>query len=162
MEVMVMSALPEPGQQLQSSGRIAVAGVYRSGKDTANFILGKLRKAHADVVAINPNADAIGGEPCYRSLDAVPGGVDAVFIATRPEDTEQIVQDCARLKIRKVWMHRSFGEGSVSAEAAAFCRANGISVIDGACPAMYIEPDVGHRCFKWILGMTGKLPRSLA
>jgi uncharacterized protein len=36
-------------------------------------------------------------------------------------------------------MHRSFGQGSVSNEATAYGRANGITVIDGGCPLMY-EP----------------------
>lgn len=49
-------------------------------------------------------------------------------------------------------------EGSVSEEAAAFYRANDISVIAGACPMMYLKPDVGHSCLRFILAVTGGLP----
>ena len=65
---------------------------------------------------------------------------------------------CARLGIRRVWMHRSFGAGSMSRAAADFCRAKGITVIEGACPMMFCEPvDVPHKCARWLLRITGSL-----
>ncbi len=40
------------------------------------------------------------------------------------------------------------------------CRSAGISVIPGACPMMFCEPvGLGHRCIRWILRLTGNLPR---
>ena len=48
---------------------------------------------------------------------------------------------------------------SVSPEAVAFCRAQGIAVIAGACPMMYVRgADLGHRCMRWLLRLTGGLP----
>lgn len=45
----------------------------------------------------------------------IPGGVDAVVIATRPEVAEATMGKCAGLGIKHAWMHRpAFGAGSVS------------------------------------------------
>jgi predicted CoA-binding protein len=76
--------------------------------------------------------------------------------------TDEIVRQCAELGIRRVWMHRSFGEGSVSQTAVDFCRKNQIAVIPGGCPMMFCEPvDFGHKCMRWILSLTGGLPRKI-
>ena len=69
------------------------------------------------------------------------------------------MRECVDLGIRRVWMHRAFGRGSVSAEATAYGRQHGISVIDGGCPCMF-EPtvDPGHkvmRVFSKRIAVTG-------
>jgi hypothetical protein len=48
----------------------------------------------------------------------------------------------------------------VAAPARPVGRRGGMLVIDGACPLMYLEPvDFFHKCARWILGVTGRLPR---
>jgi len=40
-------------------------------------------------------------------------------------------------------------------------RQNGIAVIAGACPMMYVPPvDFAHKCFKFVLRITGGLPKT--
>ena len=57
-------------------------------------------------------------------------------------------------------MHGGFGSASVSAEAHAYCRENGIASIAGACPLMYgPTSDGGHRFMRSMLGLFGKLPK---
>ncbi len=141
--------------------KIAVVGVSRT-EGTANGIYDRMKERGYEVFAINPNATEIKGDPCYPDLKSVPGGVDAVMIATRPEITEQIVEECVELEIPHVWMHYNalFGESnsSVSETAVTLCRDNGINVIPGGCPLMFGQTaDFGHKCMRWILGVTGKL-----
>ena len=64
--------------------RIAVAGVSREpgGKHGGNIVYQRFKERGYEVFAVNPNADTVEGDPCYRSLAAIPGGVDAVVIAT--------------------------------------------------------------------------------
>ncbi len=82
-----------------------------------------------------------------------------MLIATHPSAAPDVARECVAAGVPRVWMHRSFGEGSRSDEATAVCREAGIAVLDGGCPMMFLEPvDVAHRCFRWILGATGKLP----
>ncbi len=154
-----MARLDEAVRQFLDHKRIAVAGVSRGGTLPANAIYKKLRGAGYEVFAVNPAASEVEGGPCYPNLAAIPGGVDAVVIATPPDAAEGLVRESADLGVRHVWMHRSFGQGSVSASAAALGREKGLSVIDGACPMMYVNPDVGHRCIRWFLGITGGLPK---
>jgi hypothetical protein len=73
-----------------------------------------------------------------------------------------VVRDCAELGIQWVWLHRAFGGSSVSDEATELGRARGISVIDGACPMMFLPgADIGHRCMRWVLNLTGGLPKEV-
>ena len=141
--------------------RIAVAGVSRSSDQPANLNYRKLREQGHQVFAVNPRAEKVEGDPCYSDLSAVPGPIDAVLVATAPDATLAVVRECVDLGITRVWMHRSFGQGSVNDEAVALCREHGIAVIPGGCPMMFRAPvDVGHRCMRWLLRLTGGLPRA--
>jgi uncharacterized protein len=143
--------------------RIAVAGVSRDKNHhpVGNLIFHKLKQSGQDVFPVNPHLETFEGERCYPDLQSIPGGVDGVVIITRPETTERIVRDCSAAGVRRVWMHQSMAKGSsVSPEAVEYCRQHDISVIAGACPMMYgAGVDFGHRCMRWMLGLTGGLPR---
>lgn len=141
--------------------RIAVAGVSRKSEGkAANAVYKKLKSAGYQVFPINPNAESVEEDPCYPNLKAIPCLVDGVVIVTRPEHTEAIVQECSELGVRRVWMHRSFGQGSVSDAAVKECERDGISVIAGGCPMMFCEPvDFGHKCIRWFLKISGGLPK---
>jgi len=155
-----MPALKESVDDFLAQKRIAVLGVSRGGREAANTVYRKLRGAGYQVFAVNPNADEVEGDTCYPNLTSIPAGVEAVVIATSPEVTESVVRDCAEQGISRVWMHRSFGKGSVSQAAADFCRDNNITVIPGGCPMMFCAPvDFGHTCMRWILNLTGGLPK---
>jgi hypothetical protein len=141
--------------------RIAVAGVSRHGDQPANANYRKLRDLGYEVFAVNPRTDHVEGDPCYPSLVAIPGEVDAVLIATPAEAALELVRECISLGIDRVWMHRSFGAGSVSEEAIALCREHDIRVIAGGCPMMFRSPvDVAHRCMRWFLRLSGGLPKA--
>lgn len=154
-----MSTLQERVDDFLAQKRIAVAGFSRDHNQPANAIYRKLRDTGHEVFATNPKTQKADGEPCYPDLASIPGGVDAVMISTPPAAGEEIVRQCAELGISRVWMHRSFGAGSVSQAAVDYCREHGISVIPGGCPMMFCQPvDIAHKCMRWFLGVTGKLP----
>ena len=142
--------------------RIAVAGVARdnSHHPVGNLIYRRLKKTGHDVFAVNPHMQDFEGDHCYPDLQSIPGGVDGVVIITRPEITSRIVRDCHAAGIGRVWMHQSGAKGtSVSPEAVEYCRQQDIRVIAGACPMMFGPGvDFGHRCTRWLLELTGKLP----
>ncbi|MCP4360990.1 MAG: CoA-binding protein [Chloroflexi bacterium] len=142
--------------------RIAVTGVSRTRQDAANTIYKKLRATGYQVFPINPNAETVEGDTCYPDLKSIPDGVNGVVIATSQEAAAGIVRQCVEVGVSRVWMHRAFEfmGSSVSEEAVAFCRENGISVIEGGCPMMFCEPvDFGHKCMRWVSQMTGGLPK---
>ena len=159
---MTATTLEAKVQDFLAQKRIAVAGVSRdnSHHPAANLIYRRLKTTGHDVFPVNPHMQTFEGERCYPDLKSIPGGVDGVVIITRPETTEQIVRECDAAGVRRVWMHQSIGKGSsVSPEAVEYCRQHDISVIAGACPMMYGDGvDLGHRCMRVILGLTGGLP----
>ena len=143
--------------------RVAVTGVSRQPKSHgSNIVYKRLRERGYDVFAVNPNADEVEGDPCHHDLRSIPGGVDAVVIATRPERAEDKMRECADLGIKHVWMHRGPGAGSVSEAAATYGREHGIAVIDGGCPCMFgPTADTGHKIMRPFLTVTGNVPRNV-
>lgn len=153
-----MSDAPTAAREFLAARRIVVAGVSRDRNQPANLIYRRLRETGHEVAATNPSAESVEGDPCYPDLRAVPGPVDGVVIATPPAAAVEVARACVELGVTRVWMHRSFGEGSVSPEAVALCRDHGIRVIVGGCPLMYCgKVDFGHRCMRWILEMRGRI-----
>jgi predicted CoA-binding protein len=151
--------LDEAVQGFLSQQRIAVAGPSRSGGGVGNAIYKKLRETGYEVFPVNPKAETIEGDPCFPNLASIPGGVDAVMVTTPANVSADVVRESAQLGIGHVWLHRSFGTGSVSEEALNVARDTGIAIIPGACPMMFCSPvDFGHKCMKWMLRMGGKLP----
>jgi uncharacterized protein len=163
MKEAVMTPIKQAAAQFLAHRRIAVTGVSRQPKDHgSNVVYKRLRDRGYDVFPVNPNADEVEGDRCFHTLADIPGGVDAVVIATRPETGEQTVRECDELGIKQVWMHRSFGRGSVCDDATVYGREHGLTVIDGGCPLMF-EPvaDVGHKVMRFIGTRTHKVPKSV-
>lgn len=153
-----MPSISDAVNEFLTGKRLAVAGVSRSSQQPANAIYRRLRETGHEVYATNPEADSVEGDPCYPGLGALPVRVDGVVIATPPSAATEVVRECAELGIGRVWMHRSFGEGSVSEEAVALCREKGISVIEGGCPMMFCgRVDPFHRCMGWFLRVRGRI-----
>ena len=159
-----MSSVGEVANEFLSHKRIAVTGVSRTPKSHGgNVIYTRLRDRGYEVYAVNPNADKVEGDTSYHDLASIPGGVDVVIIATRPEYAAPTMREAADLGIKRVWMHRMFGDGSCSAEAANIGWTKGITVITGGCPLMFGDvSDGGHRMLKFFGTWTGKVPRDVA
>ena len=141
--------------------RVAVTGVSRHPQNHgSNVVYKRLRDRGYEVFAVNPNTETVEGDRCYQDLKSVPGGVDWVVIGTRPETAEETMRECVDLGISRVWLHRSFGGGSVSDMATAYGRDHSVKVIDGGCPCMYGRTaDPGHKVMKAALSVTGHVPR---
>ena len=156
-----MPTLKEAASDFLAQKRIAVAGVSRTpAGHGANVVYNGLRKAGYQVFAVNPHADQVEGDPCYHDIKSIPGGVDAVVVGTAPGVSADVLRECAEQGIGRVWLHRAFGGGSVSEEAVSLAREHGIGVIAGGCPMMFLDgADIGHRCMRWVLNLTGGLPK---
>jgi uncharacterized protein len=125
-----MSTLPSHVTEFLSSRRVAVAGVSRTGTSAANAIFARLRRAGFDVFPINPHTTELEGVRAYPTITAIGTPVDGVVVATHP-DVAVAVREAAGAGVRRVWFHRSFGQGSVSQAAVDECRTRGIRCIVG-------------------------------
>lgn len=143
--------------------RVAVTGVSRDPRSHgSNVVYQRLRDRGYEVFAVNPNTDEVEGDRCYPDLRSIPGGVAWVVIGTKSERAEAAVRECAELGIRRVWLHRGPGGGSVSPEAVEWGRANGMTVIAGGCPCMFgPTADAGHRVMRMALSLKGNVPRNV-
>jgi len=154
-----MTQIPEPVADFLRGKRIAVAGVSRQPGQAANAVYRKLRDCGYETFPVNPKASEVEGVKCYPDLGSIPGPIDGVVVATHPKVSTDLVRQCAEKGVRRVWFHRSFGEGSVSDAAIRECEAHGLQYIAGGCPLMYCDPvDVGHRCMKWWLRRRHRVP----
>ena len=147
-----MSKLDNMVQDFLDQKKIAVVGVSDKRETGCNSIYKKFKDAGYRVFAVNPRISTHDGAPCYADLKSIPEKVDAVFILTSPQVTDQIVQQCVDLGIKHVWMHCMMGTKpglaagmtSVSLSAVEMCKASGIAVIPGSCPNQFLKPDFGH------------------
>lgn len=158
-----MTTVKQAASSFLTHQRIAVTGVSRDPQGKGgNIVYKRLRDRGYDVFAVNPHSDEVEGDACYPDLRSVPGGVEAVVIATSPQAADGTMRECAELGITHVWMHRSLGAGSVSTSATDYGRERGITVIDGGCPLMF-EPtsDGGHKFLRFVCTLAGKVPRTV-
>ena len=156
-----MQTINEAAAEFLVNKRVAVTGVSRTPKTHgSNNVYRRLRERGYQVFAVNPNTGQVEGDRCYPDLASIPGGVEAVVIGTRPEIAGDTMRECTELGIKQVWMHRSGGAGSVSASAAEYGRAHGITVIDGGCPLMFAPTaDLGHKVMRHVFA--GHVPKEV-
>ena len=140
--------------------RIAIAGVSRDPKSMSRMLFEEFCRRGYDVVPVNPNTAQVKGRRCFARMQDVQPPVEAVLLMTSPEVTDKVVRDCAEAGVRRVWMHRGTGKGSVSAKAIAFCKERGIQVVPGQCPFMFLPDAAGfHRFHGFVRKMMGRYPR---
>jgi predicted CoA-binding protein len=148
----LMAKIDDLVQDFLAQKKVAVVGVSDKRETGCNSIYTKLKDAGYQVYAVNPRIQTYEGAACYADLKSIPEKPDAVFILANPKVTEQVVQHCVDLGIKHVWMHCMMGTKpglaagmtSVSQSAVEMCKANGITVIPGACPNQFLKPDFGH------------------
>ena len=158
-----MSNINSLVQDFLAQKKIAVVGVSDKRETGSNLAYRKFKSADYQVYAVNPHLTSFHGNPCYPDLRSLPEKPDGVFILANPKVTDDIVQQCVDLGIKRVWMHCMMGTKpglgsnatSVSQAAVEMCRANGITVIPGACPNQFLKPDFGHSMMRVLWGALG-------
>lgn len=154
-----MKSIPKNVAEFLSRKVMAVAGVSRDPNQPANAIFRKLKASGYTVYAVNPKAGEVEGVKAYPDIASLPEKAEAAVIVTPPSASAEAVRQCLAAGIDQIWLHRSFGEGSVSEEAVRECERSGVNCLVGGCPMMYCNPvDFGHKCMRWILNWQGKVP----
>lgn len=154
-----MAPVPASVAAFLESDRIAVVGVSHEPRDFSRAVYRRLAGNGREVVPVNPHAADIEGVRCYPDLASIPDPVDSVMVVAPPGAVSDIVAQAAQKGASRIWLHRSFGQGSVSDSAQRECATRGIDCIVGGCPLMYCEPvDLGHKCMRWWLSRSGRVP----
>ncbi len=163
-----MSKIDTLVQDFLAQKTIAVVGVSNKRETGCNANYDRFKKNGYRVYAVNPHIQEFRGERCYPDLKSLPEKPDGVFILASPRVTEQIVQECVDLGVKRVWMHCMMGVKpginagmtSVSPAAVELCRQNGISVIPGSCPNQFLKADFGHAMMRGLWRLVGNLNMS--
>ena len=153
-----MASIDDLVRDFLAQKHVAVVGVSSQRETGCNAAFERFVKAGYRVTPVSPHLESFEGVRCYPDLRSIPERPDAVFVLTKPEVTDAIVEECIALGIRHVWMHCLWGtrpglapeSTSVSEQAVARAREHGIAVIPGACPNQYLRPDPGHRVLRAI------------
>lgn len=116
-------------QEFPKYRKWAVVGVSDDRSKFGNKIYRDLREAGYQVYAIHPARLEVEGDPCYPSVNALPETPEVVNVVVPPAAARQIVQDCLRRGVRRIW----FQPGSEDAEAIREAEAAGIDVVYDAC-----------------------------
>jgi len=123
---------------LESYRTVAVVGLSRNPDKASYRVARYLQSVGYRIIPVNPFADEILGEKCYKSLLEVPDTIDIVDIFRPSEDVPAIVDEAITIKNRVgspnvIWMQL----GIVNEEAAKRAREAGFTVVVDRC--MMIE-----------------------
>ena len=142
--------------------RIAVVGASDDEKSFGNTVYRAFRDHGYETVAVHPTATTVAGDACYARLGDVPGAVDGAVVMVKADRAADVVDECVRCGIDRVWLFKGLGgPGALSDDAVRTCREHGITVVEGACPFMFLEP-VGwfHRVHRVARHLNGSLARA--
>ena len=117
----------------------------------------ELSKKDYQVIPVNPKYEEIEGCRSIPTVKELPQEVENVILATPPKLSNEIVNQCIGTHIKRVWMIRGVGKGSYTEEAHRLCAENGIEVVYGFCPMMFLGEGI-HKFHFWLRQRFGKMP----
>lgn len=130
-----------------SKKRLVIFGVSRSAQKFGNSTYRELKQRGYDVVAIHPELETIDGDSVFKSLDDFSPTPQAAVISVSPKYVPGILKDLAEHDINHVWLQ----QGSESPEASQIGKELGLSMVEGSCILMYVEPVTSiHALHRWI------------
>ena len=136
-----------------SQTHIAFVGVSRDPKQFANAVYRQLREGDRTVYPVNHSEESalIEGDVAYRRLADVPDPVDGVVVMVPHTAEADVVHEGIARGISRIWVHRATGRDPVADDVRSMCAEAGASLVDGACPLMFLEPVGGvHRLHRAI------------
>ena len=119
---------------LENYRTIAVVGLSKDPAKDSHKVAKYLKTKGYRIIPINPSADVILGEKCYKSLREVPETIEIVDIFRPAKDVPPIVDQAIELKRRLgnprvIWMQL----GIVNEEAAKRARNANMTVVMNKC-----------------------------
>ena len=91
----------------------------------------------------------------------MPGPLGGVLVMVKAPNSVGIVRECLALQVDHIWLFKGLGgSGAVSNEAIELCHTARVTVVEGACPLMFLEPvGVPHRIHRGLRRLNGSLGR---
>jgi predicted CoA-binding protein len=121
-----------PAQILADSHTIAVVGASRDPAKAAHTVPLQILRHGWRVIPVNPYAEEIWGQRCYRNLAEIPGPVDLVNVFRPSADTPDLARQAVAIGAKALWLQ----QGIASPAARAIARAAGLDYVEDHCIAV--------------------------
>jgi predicted CoA-binding protein len=119
-------------QILAESRTIAVVGASRDPEKTAHAVPHSILRRGWHVIPVNPYADEIWGQRCYRTLADIPEPVDLVNVFRPSADTPEVARQAVAIGAKALWLQQDI----VSARSRAIAEAGGLDYVEDQCIAV--------------------------
>jgi predicted CoA-binding protein len=121
-----------PDEILRESTTIAVVGASRHEDKIAYAVPRQMQRFGWRMIPVNPYADEIWGERCYRTLADVPVPIDLVNVFRPSDQATDVVRQAVAVGVPAVWLQ----EGIVSPVGRELAEAAGIDYVEDLCTAV--------------------------
>ena len=140
--------------------RIAVIGMSRNKMDYSRMLMNEFSKGGYEIIPVNPAADEIAGVKAYKNIKDIKPKPERVIMLLPADKTEQGMIDVAEAGIKDVWMHNHVMKGVQNTKAIYQAEKNGMNLITGFCPMMFMKSSMGlHKFHGAILKLFGAYPQ---
>jgi predicted CoA-binding protein len=112
-------------KEFMAQKKFAVIGATDNTEKYGNKIFKNLKDRGYDVYPVNPKLEELDGVPVYGTLSDIPEKVDVVDFVVPPDVTEQILKECKKLGLSRIWLQ----PGSESEAAITYCEDNNLTVL---------------------------------
>lgn len=109
---------------------IAMVGLSAREDRPSNIVARYLMARGYTVIPVNPAASEILGQPCYASLQDIPGKVDMVDVFRKADDVPPIADAATAIGAKSLWLQL----GIINTVAAEKASAAGLDVVMDRCP----------------------------
>ena len=114
---------------LERVRRIAVVGLSPKPHRDSNRVARYLIDRGYTVIPVYPREERILGQPVYRKVQDIPGGVDLVDVFRRREELPGVFDDALRAKAPAIWLQLD----CVDENGARRARQAGATVVMDRC-----------------------------
>lgn len=142
----------EEALQFIHENEIALAGASRDPKKFGNIVFKTLKAKGVHIYPVNPNAQTLDGDTCYRTIAELPPQVKNLVVLLKPSETEKVIEEAIENGITKIWIQ----QGSESPAAIKTATNAGISLITGRCILMYAKPTGFHKFHRQLSKLFGQ------
>jgi predicted CoA-binding protein len=142
-------------QEFLAPRKFAMAGVSRNPKKFGFMAYKDLKNRGFMVYPLNPEADTIDGDRCFRSVSELPGEVSHLVTMVPKDQTKGIVEEAIAHGIKSIWIQQM----SDTPEAIELARQHQVHLVTKNCILLHTKPVKGfHGFHRNMLRLFGMLP----
>jgi predicted CoA-binding protein len=136
--------------------RLAIAGVSRNPKKFGHTVYRDLKENGYEVLAVNPVAESINGDPAFKTVSELPQDVRHLLILTPKQETDAVLREAINKGITNIWVQQM----SETADTIRIAEEFNVELITGKCIYMFAEPVTGfHKFHRTLMKIFGRLPK---